>query len=129
MATGYSTTLRNSQLDQVSTLAGTGAKILLQDGTRPATGGTLTNTLGTFTLSGVFAPASSGGVLTANNPPNTSGSAAGTATWYRITSSAGVFVMDGSVGTTGTDLIINTTTISVGLTLSVTSHTITCGNA
>lgn len=129
MALGYVTTLRNAQLDAITTAAGSGAKIRIYDGSRPATGGTATTLLAEFVLSGAFAAAASAGVLTVNTPPATTGAAAGTATWYRIVTSANAFVMDGSAGTSGTDMILSTATISVGLNLSVTSHTITAGNA
>ena len=126
MALGYVTTLRNNQLDEITALAGSGAKIKIYNGTRPATGGTATTLLGTFTFSGVFASAAAAGVLTPNTPPDTTGAAAGTASWYRITTSADAFVMDGSVGV---EMTLSTTTISSGLPLSVTGHTITAGNA
>jgi hypothetical protein len=130
MALGYSATLRNNQLDEISTIAGSGARIHICSGTRPATGGTITTILATFTLSGAFAAAASGGVLTVNTPPDTVGlSAAGagaTATWYRIVTSGGTFVMDGSVGV---EMSLSSTTISENLPLSVTGHTITAGNA
>lgn len=129
MALGYSAALRNAQLDQISAQAGSGAKIRIYDGARPATGGTVTNLLAEFTLSGAFAPAASGGVLTPNTPPGTTGTANGTATWYRIVTAANAFVMDGSAGTSGTDMILSTASISTGLPLTVTSHTITAGNA
>ena len=57
------------------------------------------------------------------------GFAAGTATWARIVTSGGTFVMDMDCGTSGTSVILNTTTVSVGLAMSVTAFTITGGNA
>jgi hypothetical protein len=128
MTTGYVTSLRNAQLDQITTAVGNAGKLQIYDGTRPATGGTATNKLAEFTLGTPFGPASSAGVLSPNLPANTTGLLAGTATWFRITTSAGGFVIDGSVGTSGQDLNVNTTTISIGLTLSVTGFTITRGN-
>lgn len=44
------------------------------------------------------------------------------------TASGGAAVIDGSVGTSGADLILNTTTISIGVAVSVTGFTITRGN-
>ena len=50
----------------------------------------------------------------------------GTAAWFRAYKADGVTgVMDGSVGTTGCDLNLNTTNIVGGATVSVTSLTIT----
>lgn len=129
MTTGYNATLRNAQLDQITTAVGNAGKLQIYDGTRPATGGTATNKLAEFTLGTPFASAASAGVLSPNLPANTTGLLAGTATWFRITTSAGGFEIDGSVSTSGADLNLNTTTISSGLTLSITGFTITRGNA
>jgi hypothetical protein len=128
MTTGYSATLRNAQLDAITTAVGSAGKLQIYDGTRPATGGTATNKLAEFTLGSPFAAASSAGVLSPTLPANVSGLLAGTATWYRITTSGGTFVMDGSAGTSATDLILNSASIGVGATVSITAHTITCGN-
>lgn len=128
MATGYSTTLRNAQLDAITTAVGNAGKLQIYDGTRPATGGTATTKLAEFTLGSPFAGAASSGSLSPTLPSNTTGLAAGTATWFRITTSGGTFVIDGSAGTSGTDLVLNSASISVGLTCSVTSFTITRGN-
>ena len=128
MTTGYATTLRNAQLDQISTAVGSAGKLRIYDGTRPATGGAVTNLLAEFTLGSPFAAAAAAAVLSPTLPANTTGLAAGTATWFRIVTSAAAFVLDGSAGTSGTDLVLNTATISVGLTCSVTAFTITRGN-
>lgn len=129
MTTGYSTTLRNAQLDAITTAVGNAGKLQIYDGTRPATGGAATTKLAEFTLGSPFAAGAAAGVLSPTLPSNTTGLAAGTATWFRITTSGGTFVIDGSVSTAGADCNLNTTTISVGATLSVTSFSITRGNA
>lgn len=130
MALGYATTLRNNQLDQITSFAGTSAKLRLYNGTRPATGGTATTLLCELICSAsAFAPASSGGVLTLNAIANGTAAATGTATWFRIVKSDGTtFVMDGNVGTSGSDLNINNTSIASGQTVSITSATITDGD-
>lgn len=128
MTTGYSTTLRNAQLDAITTAVGNAGKLAIYDGTRPATGGTATTKLAEFTLGTPFASAAAAAVLSPTLPSNTTGLAAGTATWFRITTSGGTFVIDGSAGTSGTDLVLNTATISVGVTVQATAFTITRGN-
>lgn len=128
MTTGYSTTLRNAQLDAITTAVGSAGKLQIYDGSRPATGGAATTKLAEFTLGTPFSAGASGAALAPNLPANTTGLAAGTATWFRITTSGGTAVIDGSVGTSGADLNLNTTTISVALALSVTSFSITRGN-
>lgn len=57
---------------------------------------------------------------------DTSAAATGTASWFRAYKSDGTtVVMDGSVGTSGCDLNLNTTSIVSGATVSCTSFTIT----
>jgi hypothetical protein len=130
MTTGYAANLRNAQLDAITTFAGNAALLRVYDGTRPATGGTATTLLGTFTLGSPLASGAAAGVLSPTLPSNTTGAAAGTATWFRIVKSDGTtHVIDGSVGTSGADLNLNTTTISVGVTMAITAFTITRGNA
>lgn len=126
MAAGYSTTLRNAQLDAITTAVGNAGKLALYDGVRPATGGSATTKLAEFTLGTPFAAGAAAGVLSPTLPSDTTGLAAGTATWGRITTSAGTFVIDLGVGT---DITLNTTTVSVGVACSVTSFEITRGNA
>jgi hypothetical protein len=125
---GYSTTLRNATIDAITTAVGNAGLLKLYDGTRPATGGAATNLLATFTCGTPFAAGAAAGVLSPTLPANTTGTAAGTTTWARLTTSGGTFVADLSVGTAATEVIINTTTISIGLTLSVTSWAVTAGN-
>jgi hypothetical protein len=66
---------------------------------------------------------------TANSiTPDTNAAATGTATWFRCYKSDGVTgVMDGSVGTSGCDLNLNTTSIVSGATVAVTAFSITQG--
>jgi hypothetical protein len=128
MTTGYSTSLRNAQLDAITTAVGNAGKLQIYDGTRPATGGTATTKLAEFTLGSPFSGAASSASLSPTLPSNTTGLAAGTATWFRITTSGGTAVIDGSVGTSGADCNLNTTTISVGVTVAVTGFTISRGN-
>jgi hypothetical protein len=129
MALGYVTTLRNNQLAQITTSVGTSGKIRIYSGTRPATGGTETTVLAELPCSATFAPAPSGGVLTVNAITSATASATGTASWFRILTSANAAVVDGDVGTSGSDLNLNSTAITSGGTVSITSFTITAGNA
>jgi hypothetical protein len=131
MALGYASGLRNAQLDAITTFAGNSGKLRIYSGTRPATGGTATTLLAELTCNATFAPAASGGVLTLNAiTQDASADATGTATWFRLVKSDGTtHVLDGDVGTSGSDLNLNSTSITSGATVSVTSFTITAGNA
>jgi len=131
MALAYDVSIRNAQVDAVTTRAGASALLRIYDGTRPATGGTATTLLAELTCNATFAPAGSSGVLTLNAiTQDSSANATGTATWFRIVKSDGTtFVMDGNVSTSGSDLNLNSTSITSGGSVAVTSFTITAGNA
>ncbi len=133
MALSYSTTLRNAQLDAVTTAVGASGKLRIYSGTRPANvAASITGTLlAELTLNATFAPAASAGVLTLNAiTSDTSADATGTATHFRIFQSNGTTaVVDGDVGTSGSDLNLNSTSLTAGGSVAVTSFTITAGNA
>lgn len=133
MTVGLATALRNSRLNLIRDAidAGAGAGFLrIYDGTRPATGGTATTLLAELTYTDPCAPNASGGVLTFSSiTPDSSANASGTATWGRAVDSTGAFVKDFSVGTSGADLNLNTTTITAGVQVSCTSAALTEGNA
>ena len=83
MALGMNATLRNNRADEITTLIDGGAgagTIKIYDGTRPATGGSVTTLLATLTCTDPSAAAASGGVLTLSAiTDDTSADAAGTA--------------------------------------------------
>ncbi len=133
MSLGYLEALRHSQLDEITALIDAGAgpgKIRIYDGARPVTGGAATTLLAELDCSDPSAPAASGGVWTLDAiSDDVSADADGTATWFRIVDSNNVFVLDGDVGTAGADLNLNSVGLTTGGTVSITSFTITAGNA
>lgn len=133
MTISYSTTVRNAMMDAITTAAGTGALLRFYSGTRPANpAAAITGTLlGTCTISAALAAAASGGVLTFNTITDDSAAdATATCTHFRLWKSDGTTaVVDGDVGTSGSDLNLNTTTIVTGGPIHVSSFVITCGNA
>ena len=132
MTLSYDTTDRNARLDTLTTSLGASAVVKIYSGTVPANvGASLSgNTLlAQLTCSSTFAAASSGGVLTANAiTTENSADGTGTASFFRITNSGGVAKIQGSVGTSGADLNLNTTSIVAGAAVSISSMTITEGN-
>ena len=131
MTLGYATALRNNQLDEVAALVDAGAaggKLVLYDGSRPATGGTATTEVATLTFSSTAFAAAAAGVLTANAITDDASATGGTPTWFRVVDSDDNFVFDGDVGTSGSDLNLNSTVIAAGSTVSVSSFVITAGN-
>ena len=120
-------------LDAITTAAGNGALLRIYDGSRPATGGTATTLLAELTCGTPFAAAAgtptTGRLDLSAITQDSSANATGTATWFRIVKSDGTtHVLDGSVGTSGSDLNLTTTSITLGQPVSVTSFTITEGN-
>jgi hypothetical protein len=111
--------------------AGSGAATIeIRSGSQPATANTTaTGTLlATFTLADpAFGAASSGVATMASTPRTTTGVAAGDAGWFRAKDSSGTAVYDGSVTATGGggQIELATVTISVGLTVELTSATVT----
>ena len=133
MALAYLAATRNARLDAITTSAGASALLRIYDGARPATAAAVTTQvlLAELVCNAIFAPAAAGGVLTLNAiAQDASANATGTASWVRIVKADGTtFVMDGSVGVSGSDLNLTTTSIVLTQPVSVTSFVITEGNA
>lgn len=88
--------------------------------------------LATLTFSdpafGAASDGNPGGLLTASAiTSDSSADATGTAAWFRIraTGTGADDVADGDVGTSGADLNLNTTSITSGSAVSITSMTVT----
>lgn len=133
MTISYATAVRNARMDSVTTQAGNAALLRIYSGTPPANAGTALsgNTkLAELVCGSPLAPASSGGVLTANGiTTESSADATGTATFYRLYKADGVTVIaQGSVGTSGNDLNLNTTSLVAGGPVAVSSFALTEGN-
>lgn len=133
MATRISTAARNAAAGAIALLADAGAgagTIKVYTGSQVATGDTAEagTLLATFTLADpAFGSPSSGVCTLASTPRSTTGAADGTAGWFRVEDSTGANVFDGSVTATGGggQLELNTTTISTGVSVSITSGSIT----
>ena len=119
---------RDVELNALAALMNSGL-IKIYTGTQPATPETaVTGTLlGTLTMNATAFGSSASGVITANAiTGDTTADATGTAGYFRILKSdATTAVLDGSVGTSGADLNLNSVAISAGAEIEVTSMTIT----
>lgn len=118
--------------------AGTAAIIRIYDGSQPTDPDTAVGAqvlLAQLTMSstafGAASDANPGGLITAATiTADSSADATGTAAWFRIlTQSGGTTICDGSVGTSGCDLNLNTTAITSGSTVSITALTVTMPEA
>lgn len=122
----------SASADAVCVLANSG-KLRIYDGSQPATADTALGAqvlLAELTLNATAFGAAVNGVATANAiTADASANATGTAAWFRVLDSGGVDVTDnlwdGSVGTSGADLNLNTVSIVAAATVSVTSFTYT----
>ena len=124
-----SSTTVNAQADALSDLLDNGY-LRIYDGTQPANANTAITTqvlLAELRFNATAAPAASGGVLTMNSiTQDSSANNTGTATWFRALKSDGsTVVFDGSVGTSGCDLNLGSTSITSGASVAVTSMTFT----
>lgn len=115
----------NPQADALSDLADNGY-LRIYDGTQPATADTAISTqvlLAELRFNATAAPAASNGVLTFNAiTQDSSANNTGTASWFRALKSDGsTALFDGSVGTSGSDINIATTSIVAGAIVGVSS--------
>ena len=111
--------------------AGSAAIITIYSGVQPtgadvALTGTLLATLTCSDPAGVVSDGAPGALLTFSAiTPDSSAAATGTATHFRIlTQAGGTVIMDGSVGTVTTDLVLNSEVITAGVAVAISSFTI-----
>ena len=131
MAIQYSTTHRTNAMTTLITDIGTNAQIIIYSGTVPATVATAPSGTLLVQFAGdatAFGTATSG-VLTASAVANATAAASGTAGYFRINTSASAAVVQGTCGTSGTDMILTNTNIASGQTIQFTSLTITAFGA
>jgi hypothetical protein len=129
MAFKLSTVARNAACDAVVDLLDTGY-IRIYDGSQPANPQAAIsgpNLLAELRFGATAFGAASAGVATANAiTGDASANATGTATWARILQSDGSTVShDATVGTSGTDIVLNGTSIVSGGTVDITAMTFT----
>lgn len=119
----------NAAADAVCPLLNNGY-LRIYNGTQPATADTAISgqtLLAELRFNATAFGAASAGVATANAiTADSSADNTGTASWFRALKSDGTTaVFDGSVGTSAADLTLNSTAISSGAQVSVTSFTYT----
>lgn len=132
MAITLSTAARNASTDAITAIAdsGTGpAVVKIYSGSKPASPqdaatGTL---LATVTLGDPSFAASANGTATGTDPASVNAVASGTAAWFRLESSSGAAVFDGTVTATGAggDMQLSSTALTSGAAVDLTavSHT------
>jgi hypothetical protein len=133
MAIQFSTAVRDARLDQIETTIGTSAVIRIFTGSPPANcaaadSGTILATVNCPT--DWMAAASGGSKAKSGTWEDLSADNTGTAGHFRVYDS-GVTTchMQGTVGTSGTDMIVNSTSFTSGQPFTINTFTLTDGNA
>lgn len=101
---------------------GSGAKLKIYNGTMPTNAQTALsgNTL-LATITGISFGAAASGVSTVSASTPDSAATGGTgASFFRLTTSGDIVVIQGTAGTSGVDLTLNSTTIAAGANVSLT---------
>ena len=135
MALQYSVAVRNAQLDSLETAVGTSAILKIRTGSAPATCATADSgtVLATFNLdSDWMAAASNGSKAKSGTWSDTSADNTGTAAHWRLYASDGTTChAQGTITATngGGDMTLDNTSIASGQTVTVTTFTISAGNA
>ena len=105
-----------------------GATLTIYDGTQPATANTAIGSQNPLVIFALPASGSnsvsSSGVITFGAITNATAIYSSTATWFRVKNGSNTIV-DGSVGTSIADLVISSTSISSGATVSISNFVYT----
>jgi hypothetical protein len=127
MAHQYGVALRTNQVAQIQTTVGATGTLRIFSGAEPANCAAAdpTGLLCTITLPASFLT-SSGGVTTIAGSWTAAATATGTAASYRMYDGSSVCHVQGN---TTTDLVLNNQSITSGQTVTVTSYSVTAGNA
>ena len=133
MAIQLGTSVRNARLDQIESTIGTTPILKIRTGSAPADCATADSgtVLATLTLpSDWMAAASSGAKAKSGTWQDTSADATGTAAHFRIYDSGGSTChIQGTCGIGTGDLQLDNTSIASGQSVTITSFTLTDGNA
>jgi hypothetical protein len=133
MTLQYSTSVRNAKLDAIETTIGTSPILKIRTGAAPANPAAADSgsVLATVTLpSDWMAAAASGAKAKSGTWEDTSADGTGTAAHFRIYDSGGTTChIQGTVGTSATDMIVDSTNFTAGQDFIVNTFTITDNNA
>lgn len=134
MAISLNDTIRDSNLDDITTAAGAASHLLVYAGTVPAktaspSGNTL---LATFVLANPIAPAASAGSVALTLPSAVTAAASGTPSFFRIIDGAtddGTHTQVQGTAAVGSGDLDFASTVASGGQVSISSFTFTAGNS
>lgn len=126
------TTMRNTHLTSIKTTMDTGGSntglLRCYAGSPPGIANAEPATI-LYELTGVTLAAASGGAMTFTATSDSSANNTGTPGCYRLLTSAGVAVVEGTAGASSGELTHGGNTITIGGVVSLTSATLTAGSA
>lgn len=133
MAFQFSTTARNNWLDSIETTIGTSPTVEIRTGSVPANCAAADSgsVLATITCPSDFLAAASSGSKALSGSWTVAASASGPPGHFRMKSSGGTVHVQGTVTVTGGggDMTVSSATVSSGQTFTITSFTLTAGQA
>lgn len=133
MALQFSAAVRNALLDSIEATVGASAVLKIRTGAAPADVATADSgtVLATLNLPSDWMAAASGGSKAKSGTwEDTSADATGTAAHFRLYASDGTTChMQGTVGTSGADLIVDNTSFAAGQAFTITGFTLTAPGA
>ena len=128
MALQFSDTVRNARLDAIETAIGVSAVLKIRTGAAPATCATADSgtVLATLSLPSDWMAAASGASKAKTGTwQDASADASGTAAHFRLYASDGTTChAQGTVGTSGADMIVDNTSLNAGQSFTVNTFTI-----
>lgn len=115
VATAFDTAATAAVDDSLVTSLGSNAVLQIRTGAAPGPGVAATGTLlASVTIASWTAATPAAGQVTGSDPAAVTASATGTAAHFRIQTSGGTAIMEGTVGTSGADLILDNVSIISG---------------
>lgn len=133
MTIQLSTAVRNARLDAIETTISTSAILRIRSGSAPANCATADSgtVLATLNLPSDWLAAAASGVKSKSGTwQDASADATGTAAHFRIYDSGGSTChMQGTVGTSGSDINVDSVSLTAGQTFTITGFDLTDGNA
>lgn len=134
MAVQFSVAVRNAMLDAIETATGATAVLRIRTGAQPATCATADSgtAVASITLAADWASAAAAGAKSFSGLPVTDASAdaTGTGAHFRLYASDGTTChSQGTYGTSGTDIIGDSTSFTLGQTFNITAWTWTAPGA
>ena len=128
----FKLTSRNGMLDLLNASIGATASFIIYAGVQPAdcsSAVTAANvSVAKLVMAATAFAAATLGVITANAITSDSSAAGGTAAWFSVEDTTGngtTRFIDGEVGTSASDLNLNSVSITTGATVAVSSFTVT----